>query len=102
MLADGEIIEAKVDGMKAIQYALADDAKMITDLSAGRIPKAWKPVNTTTTEEVFCAAGSCQRVDGQKLYSVLIMCGKYKPEHQRKYGYYVLPVLWGDRLAAPL
>jgi uncharacterized protein YcaQ len=24
----------------------------------------------------------------------------YKPEHQRKFGYYTLPVLWGDRLAA--
>jgi uncharacterized protein YcaQ len=22
----------------------------------------------------------------------------YKPEHQRRFGYYTLPVLWGDRL----
>ena len=22
----------------------------------------------------------------------------YKPEHQRKFGYYTLPILWGDRL----
>ena len=24
----------------------------------------------------------------------------YKPEHKRKYGYYTLPILWGERLAA--
>jgi uncharacterized protein YcaQ len=24
----------------------------------------------------------------------------YKPEHQRKFGYYTLPILWGERLVA--
>jgi uncharacterized protein YcaQ len=24
----------------------------------------------------------------------------YKPEHQRRFGYYTLPIVWGDRLVA--
>ena len=103
MLADGEIIEVKVDGWKATQYALADDEKIISSLSAGRIPKAWKPVDTTTTEEaVFLAPLDHVSARGRAkdLFGFEYVWEVYKPEHKRKYGYYVLPVLWGDRLVA--
>ena len=103
MLADGEIIEVKVEGLKAIQFALVDDAKVITDLSAGRIPKAWKPLDTTTNEEtVFLAPLDHVSARGRAkdLFGFDYVWEVYKPEHQRKFGYYVLPVLWGDRLVA--
>ncbi len=103
MLADGEIIEVKVDGWKATQYALAEDEKIISGLSAGRIPKAWRPVDTTTTEEtVFLAPLDHVSARGRakELFGFEYVWEVYKPEHQRKHGYYVLPVLWGDRLVA--
>jgi uncharacterized protein YcaQ len=103
MLADGEIIEVKVDGMKPIQYALADDEKIISGLSSGRIPKIWKPLDTTTNEEtVFLAPLDHVSARGRAkdLFSFDYVWEVYKPEHQRKFGYYVLPVLWGDRLVA--
>ena len=103
MLADGEIVEVKVDGLKAVQYALADDAKLIADLSAGRIPKAWKPLDTTTNEEaVFLAPLDHVNARGRAkdLFGFDYVWEVYKPEQKRKYGYYVLPVLWGDRLVA--
>lgn len=103
MLADGEIIEVKVDGWKTIQYALAEDEKVISGLSAGRIPKVWKPVDTTTTEEaVFLAPLDHVSARGRakELFGFAYVWEVYKPEHQRKFGYYVLPVLWGDRLVA--
>ena len=103
MLADGEIIEVKVEGWKATQYALAEDEKVISGLSAGRIPKAWKPVDTTTTEEtVFLAPLDHVSARGRarELFGFDYVWEVYKPEHQRKFGYYVLPVLWGDRLVA--
>lgn len=103
MLADDEIVEVKVEGWKAIQYALGEDVKIISELSAGRIPKAWKPSETTTTEEaVFLAPLDHVSARGRakELFGFEYVWEVYKPEHQRKFGYYVLPVLWGDRLVA--
>jgi uncharacterized protein len=103
MLANGEIIEVKVDGWKATQYALAEDEKVISSLSAGRIPKAWKPVDTTTIEEtVFLAPLDHVSARGRakELFGFDYVWEVYKPQHLRKFGYYVLPVLWGDRLVA--
>lgn len=53
MLADGEIIEVRVEGWKPVHYALGNDAKLLRELSAGRVPKAWTPLETNTTEEAL-------------------------------------------------
>ena len=103
MLADGEFIEVKVEGWKEGYYALGSDAKVLRDLSAGRVPKAWKPVETTTTEEVLFLAPLDQvsaRGRAKVLFGFDYIWEVYKPEHLRKFGYYTLPVLWGDRLVA--
>jgi uncharacterized protein YcaQ len=56
LLADGDIIEVQVEGWKAVHYAHGSDAKLLRDLSAGRVPKAWMPLDTATTEEVVFLA----------------------------------------------
>lgn len=103
MLADGELIEVKVEGWKAVHYALGADAETLNELSAGRIPQAWTPLETTTTEEVAFLAPLdpvSARGRAKGLFGFDYVWEVYKPEHQRKYGYYTLPVLWGDRLVA--
>ena len=103
LLADGEVIEVKVDGWKNVQYTLAEDEKTLSDLSAGRIPKVWKPLDTTTTEEAIFLAPLdhvSARGRAKELFGFDYVWEVYKPEHQRKFGYYVLPVLWGDSLVA--
>ena len=56
LLADGELIPVQVEGWKAVHYALGRDERTLRELSAGRVPKAWRPLETTTTEEaVFLA-----------------------------------------------
>src|SRR6185369_10794717 len=56
LLADGELIEVQVEGWKALHYALGSDAILLRELSAGRVPQAWTPLETTTTEEVVFLA----------------------------------------------
>lgn len=103
MLADGELIEVQVEGWKWVHYAVGSDARVLRDLSAGRVPKAWKPLETTTTEEVVFLAPLdhvSARGRAKLLFGFDYVWEVYKPEHQRKFGYYTLPILWGDRLVA--
>jgi uncharacterized protein YcaQ len=103
MLADGEIVEVKIEGWKDVHTALGSDAKLLRDLSAGRVPKAWKPLDTTTSEEVLFLAPLdpvSARGRAKILFGFDYIWEVYKPLHQRKFGYYTLPVLWGDRLVA--
>ncbi len=103
LLADGEMVEVKVEGWKDVHFALAGDAKLLRDLSAGRVPKAWSPFETTTMQEaVFLAPLDPVSARGRAkvLFGFDYIWEVYKPVHQRKFGYYTLPVLWGDRLVA--
>ncbi len=103
MLADGDLIEVQVEGWKALHYALGSDEEVLRDLSAGRVPEAWTPLETTTTEEVVFLAPLdpvSARGRAKVLFGFDYVWEVYKPEHQRKFGYYTLPVLWGDRLVA--
>ncbi len=103
MLADGDIIEVRVEGWKAVHYALGSDSKVLRDLNAERVPKAWTPLeNATTKEVVFLAPLDPVSARGRAkvLFGFDYVWEVYKPENQRKFGYYALPILWGDRLVA--
>jgi hypothetical protein len=103
LLADGDLIEVQVEGWKAVHYALGSDAGVLHDLSAGRMPQAWAPLATNTTEEVAFLAPLdpvSARGRAKVLFGFDYVWEVYKPEHKRKFGYYTLPILWGDRLVA--
>src|SRR5262245_5163003 len=103
MLAEGEIVEVQVEGWKAVHYALGSDAELLRDVSAGRVPEVWAPLEASTTEEVVFLAPLdhvSARGRAKVLFGFDYVWEVYKPEHQRKFGYYTLPVLWGERLVA--
>jgi hypothetical protein len=101
LLAEGEIIEVRIEGWKPVHYALGSDARLLSELSAGRVPKVWKPLETTTTEEVIFLGPFDQTVArgrAKVVFDFDYVLEIYKPAHKRKFGYYTLPILWGDRL----
>jgi uncharacterized protein YcaQ len=103
MVADGDLIKVQVEGWKAVHYALGSDAEVLRELSAGRVPKDWTPIETTTTDEVVFLAPLehvSARGRAKEVFGFDYIWEVYKPEHQRRFGYYTLPVLWGDRLVA--
>jgi uncharacterized protein YcaQ len=103
MLDSSHVVEVTVEGWKNVHCAINSDAEILTELAAGRIPAAWKPIDTTTTEEAVFLAPLDQvsaRGRSKVLFGFDYIWEVYKPEHQRKFGYYVLPILWGDKLVA--
>ncbi len=103
LLASGRVIEVKVEGWKPVHYALGSDAALLGELAAGRIPPEWAPLETDTQQEaVFLAPldPATARGRARLLFNFDYVWEVYKPEPLRKFGYYTLPVLWGERLAA--
>jgi uncharacterized protein YcaQ len=85
------------------RYMLAKDLPLIDALLAGRIPAKWQPLETTTGQEVTILAPleiASARGRAMKIFDFDYVWEVYKPESQRRWGYYTLPVLYGDRLVA--
>ena len=103
-LAEGELIEVEIEGYKQRHVALASDGAALEALAAGRTPRAWKPLETSTTEEATFLSpldpviGDRERA--RRLFDFDYKWEVYDPPHRRRFGYYTLPVLWGDRLVA--
>lgn len=105
LLQAGEIIAVSVEGWHTPHYALASDLPALEALQAGEIPPAWQPHDTSTQEEVTFLAPLdpvSARGRAKRLFAFDYVWEVYKPAAQRTWGYYTLPVLWGDRLVARL
>jgi hypothetical protein len=103
MVTDGNLIEVQVEGWKKVHYALGSDAAVLREVSAGRVPKAWTPLETSTTDEIVFLAPLdhvSARGRAKEVFGFDYVWEVYKPLDQRRFGYYTLPMLWGDRLVA--
>lgn len=105
MMTTGEITSVTVEGGKDPYYLLADEAALLATVNDGSVPKAWRPLNTTTQEEVlFLAPLETVSAHGRakRLFGFDYLWEVYKPAAKRRWGYYTLPILYGDELVARL
>jgi uncharacterized protein YcaQ len=101
MLADGVLVEVDVEGLKGRHVALASEVPLLKTLAAGRLPRGWKPLETTTEEVTFLSPLDPVIHDRERtraLWGFDYKGGVYDKVEKRKFGYYDLPILWGDRL----
>ncbi len=97
----GVLVEVKVEGWKAPHVALASDLPVLETLLAGRTPRAWRPLETTTLEEATFLAPLdpvSARGRASTLFGFEYIWEIYKPADKRRFGAYTMPILWGDRL----
>ena len=101
----GAVSRVRVEGFSENFLILKEDQAHLSVLEAGRVPKAWKPKGGNTSEEVtFLAPLEIVSARGRakKVFDFDYVWEVYKPAHQRKWGYYTLPILYGDDLVARL
>jgi uncharacterized protein YcaQ len=102
----GEAAAVRVEGQKEPCYAPAADLPLLVDLAADRTPACWRPLGTTTEDEVTFLAPLdnviWDRARTQALFAFEYVWEVYKPAAQRRWGYYTMPILHGDRLVGRL
>ena len=103
MIDKGEIVSLQAEGWQEPLYALAEDAPALIALEAGSVPAEWQPLDTTTEDEtLFLAPLDIVSARGRAKvwFDFDYVWEVYKPAQQRRWGYYTLPILYGDRLVA--
>lgn len=99
----GLLTPVRVEGVKDAKLVLTDDLPLLDVLERGEIPAQWQPLGPTTLEEAVILPPLdivSARGRAAKLFDFEYVWEVYKPVEQRRWGYYNVPVLYGDRLVA--
>ena len=105
LTAEGHIASVRVADEPGKWLALAGDLPLLDALEAGGIPESWQPLDATTETEVTLLAPLeivSARGRAKWLFDFDYIWEVYKPAAARRWGYYTLPILYGDRLVARL
>lgn len=105
LIETGVASRVRVEGLQDGFLVLKRDTPHLSELEAGRVPQTWKPLGSSTEEEVTLLAPLeivSARGRARKVFDFEYLWEVYKPVEQRRWGYYTLPILYGDDLVARL
>ena len=104
-IESGVFKRVRVEGGRETFLVRAEDVSILSSLEKGKIPSGWKPKETSTLGEVtFLSPLDIVSARGRakKLFDFEYIWEVYTPAPKRRWGYYVLPILYGDDLVARL
>lgn len=92
LAAEGQVVPVRVEGVPRGEFYLrAEDLELLEPVQAGELPGPEAAVIAPLDPLLWDRQAVEWIFDFQYVWEV------YKPEKDREYGYYVLPVLYGDR-----
>jgi uncharacterized protein YcaQ len=100
---NGLLTPLRVAGVKEPKLVLTEDLPDLETLERGEVPARWKPLGPTTLEEAVILAPLdivFARGRSEKLFDFEYKWEVYVPAEKRRWGYYNVPILYGDRLVA--
>ena len=95
----GRLTEIEVEGEKLAPIVRTEALPLLEEVNQGEIPKEWRPLGPDP-EAIFLGPLDVVIASGrsQTLFGFEYLWEVYKPASKRQWGYYVLPVLFGERL----
>ncbi len=105
LLKAGELVpvEVKARGWRSETFVRAADLELLMDVAAGKVPKLWKPLEATGRVSFLSPLDHVSaRGRARNLFDFDYVWEVYKKVEHRLWGYYVLPILWDDRLIGRL
>lgn len=95
----------KIENSKNQWYLLSGDLTTLSTLESGNVPESWNSNGIAARQEMVMLAPLdivSARGRARQVFDFEYVWEVYKPAATRRWGYYTLPVLYGDRLIARL